>query len=349
MSSTPPRIPAQGSSPAQIAAALGTQPTPPQVPASSQLQTPEQKFIADVMAQDLEPQAVRVTEDGKINLMAMPSVLLQGEQNSGKTHAVRTLLNAGIKKVVVLALEPGIQDVLGDLPPSQVQWKYIAPYKASMDQLIKAYKTIQSMSYDSLQKQGHIDRGNYQQFIHIMEACNNFVSDRDGEVLGAVSNFPQDWAFVLDGLSGLNVIVQHFLIGLKPFLELRDYQAIQNQIMEFLSTLTNDSKCLFAMMAHLERETDENTGISYLTMSTIGRKLAPKLGRFFSDVILTEKVAGSGQTPTRWRWATESQQVKCKTRNLPHSSDLKPDFKPLIDAWRAKQEKGQQKKEEPAK
>ena len=41
-------------------------------------------------------------------------VLLLGETGSGKTYSLRTLLDAGLE-VFVIATEPGLLEVLGDL------------------------------------------------------------------------------------------------------------------------------------------------------------------------------------------------------------------------------------------
>jgi hypothetical protein len=268
---------------------------------------------------------------------ALPSVLLQGEQGAGKTKAIESLLQpgTGIDFVVVLALEQGISDVLGHIPSDKLAWRTVAPSKISMSDLKSAYEKIQRLTDTDLQKLGHVDRNKFQEFIEVMNCCNSFIDERTGKTLGPVKNFPSNWAFVIDGLSGLTIIVEHFLIGLKPFSDLRDYQAIQSGITEFLQTLVNDTKCFLLLTAHLERETDENTGLSYLTVATKGKKLAPKLGRFFSDVILTERYTKGNNVA--FRWVTQSSQVKTKTRNLSWSTELPPSFVPLLETWRKKQ------------
>jgi hypothetical protein len=52
------------------------------------------------------------------------------------------------------------------------------------------------------------------------------------------------------------------------------------------------------MISHIEREIDEVLGGSKVMASTLGRKLAPKLPRYFSDVILAEK------TGAKFSWST---------------------------------------------
>lgn len=275
--------------------------------------------------------------EARIAPVALPSVLLLGGQGSGKTHAIRSLLDAGFEKVVILALEPGINDVLGGTDPKRLHWHYVAPGVTTMSELSEAYGRMHKLDATGMQQLSHLNKQKYQQFIEVMSVCNNFVCDRTGIALGDVTAFPSTWAFVIDGLSGLNTIVQHYSIGIKPFLELRDYSLIQNQLLNFISVLTNDTKCLFVLTAHVALETDETTNLQVLTMDTIGRKLAPKLGRFFSDIILTERVSKAGKVT--WRWVTHDNRVQLKTRNLPFSSDLPANFTQLYQSWLSKQER----------
>jgi hypothetical protein len=58
------------------------------------------------------------------------------------------------------------------------------------------------------------------------------------------------------------------------------------------------------------------------------RKLAPKLPRFFDDVILCENKEG------KFSWATVSSNVDLKWRNLQGGKDLLPSFVPLINSWK---------------
>src|SRR5258708_38749125 len=51
-----------------------------------------------------------------------PKILLMGEGGNGKTHSIRTLVDAGIKPFVI-ALEPGFE-VLGAVPPTKLAWRY---------------------------------------------------------------------------------------------------------------------------------------------------------------------------------------------------------------------------------
>ena len=54
-------------------------------------------------------------------------MLLLGETGRGKTHSIRTLLDAGVTPFVVFT-EQGM-DTLADLPPDACHWHYIPPAK----------------------------------------------------------------------------------------------------------------------------------------------------------------------------------------------------------------------------
>ncbi len=85
------------------------------------------------------------------------------------------------------------------------------------------------------------------------------------------------------------------------------------------------------LTAHLERETDEVTGGVSLMASTLGKKLAPRLPRFFSDVIHAKR---DGE---KFSWSTASFNVDLKARNVPIADNLPPSFVPLLKQWKEKQ------------
>jgi hypothetical protein len=62
--------------------------------------------------------------------------------------------------------------------------------------------------------------------------------------------------------------------------------------------------------------------------STLGRKLGPKLPRFFSDVVHVKRDG------PKFTWSTSTPNVETKARNVPISGDLSPSFGPIIASWR---------------
>ena len=58
------------------------------------------------------------------------------------------------------------------------------------------------------------------------------------------------------------------------------------------------------------------------------RKLAPVLGRNFTDVILAKRMG------TKFIWDSADPQADLKSRNAPIASELPPSFEPLVKNWR---------------
>jgi hypothetical protein len=92
--------------------------------------------------------------------------------------------------------------------------------------------------------------------------------------------------------------------------------------------LCTDTRAHFILISHIERETDEVLGGSKIMAATLGRKLAPRLPRFFSDVVLSEK------NGAKFSWSTAALGADLKARNLPLADGLPPTFGPIIDNWK---------------
>lgn len=288
-----------------------------------------------------------------LDTRAAPSVILEGEVGSGKTASLKTLLldangkfigpaMSGIEKVVMINHEGGFEDVLGDVPKGKLAWVSLPVSEGSFDALIAMVRTINTQHPDVIQKMGGINKHLYQEFDKLLGICNNFVDQRTGDKLGPVFNFPQNWCLWYESISALSEIAKNNAIGDKPFMELRDYQMVQNPVRKFLNHLVFNTKCLFVATAHLEPEVNEVTNQIQLTVSTVGRKLGPLLPRFFSDVIVTERIDEIGtnqQYTSKFLWHTVKPGVRTKTRNLPWAANMAPDFRPLLDNFRKRQVK----------
>ena len=68
------------------------------------------------------------------------NVMLCGTTGTGKTHALRTLVDAGLE-VFVLFTEPGME-VLADIPPEKLHWHYIAPASPAFADMISSAQKI---------------------------------------------------------------------------------------------------------------------------------------------------------------------------------------------------------------
>jgi hypothetical protein len=101
-----------------------------------------------------------------------------------------------------------------------------------------------------------------------------------------------------------------------------------NSLEMLLLKLTADCKCFFVLTAHIDKEPNELTGGTTIYASALGRKLAPKIPRFFSEVVLAKRAADG------FSWSTASSEADLKNRALPVSSKLEPDFRPIVEAYR---------------
>lgn len=252
-------------------------------------------------------------------------VLLMGESGTGKTHVLRTWIKAGITPFVIFT-EPGME-TLSDLPKGSWHYKYIAPGVEKWEALLAMATKVNMMDFDSLTKQQDPNKRQYTQFLDFIKTCNSFVAE-DGIDYGDVMGWNTDRVLVIDSLSGLSDMAMHLVTGGKFVRAMQDWMIAQNAIEALMNQVVTGTKCWVTLIAHIEREKDEVTGGTTVTVSTLGRKLAPRLPRYFSDVIQTVR------EDTKFSWSTAGYGVAVKTRNLSIKANLSPDFTPLVQTWK---------------
>lgn len=251
--------------------------------------------------------------------------MLMGATGVGKTHVIRTLLDAGLE-VFVLFTEPGME-VLADTPSDRLHWHYIPPSSPDFADLLDSAKKINTMNIKMLADMTDINKRKYTEFVDLLVALSDFPCDRTGKKYGAVDSWGNNKALVVDSMSGLAIMAMNLVVGSKPMKSMADWGIAIDNLERLVTKLCVDTRCHFVLTAHLERETDEVTGGTTLMASTLGRKLAPKLPRFFSDVIHVKREG------TTWTWSTATSNVDLKARNLALADKLPPTFVPVIENW----------------
>lgn len=270
----------------------------------------------------MNEQAIAIADRGT-------NTMIIGPTGAGKTTAILSLIDAGITPFV-LATEPGVNEILSAAPKEKLHWHYVSPSTQGWDDMIDGAKMLNTMSLKVISGMAGIHREKFQQFIEVYSTFANFKCDRTGESYGAVDTWNTDRAIVLDSLSGTSIMAMNLIVGSKPVKSLPDWGVAMGNLRQLIEKLCFDTRCHFIMTTHAERVVDEVTGAVKIMASTLGKKLAPELPRFFSDVIYAYREKG------KYYWSTESQGIDTKSRNLPLQDKLQPSFIPLISAWQKK-------------
>lgn len=251
-------------------------------------------------------------------------LVLEGPWGSGKTTSLLPLL--GIHKLLgipepmklrVLSLDPNTWPVLGN---TEARLSSIRT-TGSMAMLHAMFTKAQSLDNEMIQK-SDFRKSREGILVKLVERIMNFV-DTHQVNHGSIDSWGTDTVFGLDGLTGLTDVIAQGNLGPKPAWSQPDYQRVMNCIQQFLLQITQNCFCHVVLIAHVEYEENE-LGVRFIMPSTAGRKLAPKIGRGFSDVVLTEvkdKV---------FSWTTAKAGADLVARHLPRGSGLSPDITQLF-------------------
>lgn len=275
----------------------------------------------------------------EISLLPGVNVLLEGPAGTGKTHSLGTLADSGVE-LFCLFTESGLETLLGywtdrGLPvPPNVHWHTLdrgltsqtSPFSAMAD----SANMINTMVIESLFKIQDTNRSKHNQFVGLLRALADFPDDRTGQKFGAVDSWGPDRCLIMDSLTGVNPIAMSLVVGGKPVKSQADWGIAMDQIEKLIRQLTDGCKCHFILTAHVEREVDQVFGGVKVTVSTLGRALAPKIPPMFSDVIL------SVRDGTKFSWSTANPLAELKARNLPIADNLQPSFIPVIEKWKSR-------------
>jgi hypothetical protein len=294
----------------------------------------------------LQPTGVGILPLGKESedsLLPGVNVLLEGPGGTGKTHALGTLVDYGAKhglEVFYAGLESGMESLMGYWTdkglsiPENLHWHVLNMQVAAgtgFDHLLKRAQEVGSMTQDALHKiQDHTrsQRNFMEQFIK--KVLINFEDQRTGKTFESMKAWGPNRALAIDGLTGLGRIAMSLVIGNKPVRSQADWGIAQDTVEPLINMLCDGVKCHFILLAHIEREVDQITGGTKVTVSSLGRALAPKLPSMFSDVILTVR---NGKV---WTWSTANPMADLKTRNLEYAENIPPDFSLILNKWQSR-------------
>jgi hypothetical protein len=282
------------------------------------------------------------------------NVILIGRIGSGKNWCCRTLLKeypdengrmqrgAG-KTVMMLANEPGWDETNGDLTCDMgFHVHQHLPYSAPMEQYMEWLEYIAGRSAADVKdmKLGSAMKLPFaQQWMGMYQVMNGFVCDRCKKDFGPVSAWDKQgnfvgWndnvALVQDGLTGVSKMSCQFTAGPKPSMSWPEYDAAQHLVMDWVGLCTS-IRASYILIAHMSREPDEVEGGTKVTVSTIGKALAPQLIIPFGEIIVCRRDVD------KYTWNmvdVDNMHVDQKARRLPYKANINPSFVEIFGEWK---------------
>jgi hypothetical protein len=278
---------------------------------------------------------LRSDENPVSSLLAGVNCLVEGPTGTGKTYALGTLADTGVE-LFVLFTESGVETLLGywtdrgkAIPPN-VHWHVLARPAANFTTMAESADLINTRTMEVLFKMQDPNRAQHNQFVGLLRALADFPDDRTGTKFGPVDSWGPDRCLAIDSLTGINPIAMSLVVGGKPVKSQADWGIAMDQIEKLIRQLTDGCKCHFILTAHVEREVDQVFGGVKITVSTLGRALAPKIPPMFSDVILASRDG------SKFTWSTINPVADLKARNLPLADNIQQDFKPILEKWKSR-------------
>jgi hypothetical protein len=268
---------------------------------------------------------------GNVAGLQAPSTLILGEVGAGKTHCLVTLAQAGIEVFVIVTEPTGLDTLIDSFAEAGVidklHYHALSPARKGFADMEKQAKILSISGQDTLAKQAPQGDRTKATWLQLLRTLMDFPCQRTGEMFGPVDSWDDSRALVIDSLSGLNIMAMDITIGDKLTAGPGEWQIAMNSLERLILKLTNDCKCYTVLTAHVEKETDPISGAQKVMAGALGSKLAPKLPRFFSEVVHAYR-SGSD-----FYWSTMTANFNLKKRSLPLADKLKPSFAPIVEAY----------------
>ncbi|XAI96468.1 putative DNA helicase [Microcystis phage Mel-JY34] len=255
--------------------------------------------------------------------------LLMGPIGTAKTSSIRSWIAAGIE-VRGIFTEPS-HEVVSDLKCADgFHYHYIPPAAPGWDSMLDSAKKINTLNMKALAGLDDIDKRKYDEFMDLIKSCNRYTCDRCNKDFGDVAQWSTGVVLFVDSLTGVSEMAMNLVVGSKPVKDKGDWQIAMDQVKRFVNQIATVPRCHVVLTGHVEVELDEVAQRPKIMVSTLGKKLAPTLPIYFSDVVLALRESG------QFYWATELAGVELKPRNFPFSAKLPADIGPAILKWKSR-------------
>lgn len=274
-------------------------------------------------------------------------VMLIGDTGGGKTFSIVTLALAGLE-VFVIFTENGmaaVRKAMEVLVPdpgkrsqveTRIHWHYIKAAPFDLNAQISMASNMSKLQFQGITQMVDNNKSKYGQIIDVLTAMQDFKDDRTGAKYGPVEKWGPEKVLVIDSLSGLSLMAMHLVIGGKPGTHEGEWGIAMGQIEKLINAMCLSVPTNFVLMSHIERETSAIDLAPRLMASTLGKKLAPKLPRYFDEVIVAYREVD------KFFWSTLYPNAETKTRVLGIRHGMQPSFEPIVKAFVPKPQPGGQ-------
>jgi hypothetical protein len=128
-------------------------------------------------------------------------------------------------------------------------------------------------------------------------------------------------------------MLMQLTFGGKPSPHQGEWGVAMGAQMAFTNRFTASLKCMSILTAHFDKAANEMTGVSEWSVSILGSKNTGKYTSSFSDALWVRRDPTTGE----YLWASISPKRPIigglKSRNLPQSLTVQPDFQQIIDSY----------------
>lgn len=267
--------------------------------------------------------------------MSTPSgfkVLLMGGSGTGKTYATASLARLGLS-VRCIWMEDCFTSLArfygdkGEPIPDNIHWINVPLVQTSFSEMIAMAKSINMLSFQGLANVTDANRQKRDEFIKVLGHLADYTCERTGKNFGPVDAWGTDAVLVFESFTALSSASMALVVGAKPLRSQGEWGVAMDNLETFVNKITG-LKTHVVLTGHIERETDENFGGTKMMVSTLGKKLAPKIPRYFSDVI------NARRERDKFTWATDTNEMDLKCRHLPIAAGQTPTFELLYSKWK---------------